>query len=295
MVLDQDEVIRRFIKLYNSCQDAQFTITRWPDKEKLKPGERACDAYAEALEVRALAIEHTKIETFRNQKQDSARFMKVIGVLEQELKESFPYDLRLTTPTFGIQTGIAWSAITDTLREWLLTHVDTLSFGESYPEISGIPFRVRIRKEGRRGTGFGVMRWEPPGLDTDDELTEIVAATLNNKNDQLQQYRANGDESVLILETDDIALMNHVLLYKAFLQASACIPTPNIDQVWMAQTIHSEEYCTFICFDGPDSIMEKVNQSQWALGKRHASYWWAEIEREKERVSHSPPPGRVSG
>ncbi len=116
MVLDQDEVIRRFIKLYNSCQDAQFTITRWPDKEKLKPGERACDAYAEALEVRALAIEHTKIETFRNQKQDSARFMKVIGVLEQELKDSFPYDLRLTTPTFGIQTGIAWSAITDTLR-----------------------------------------------------------------------------------------------------------------------------------------------------------------------------------
>jgi len=73
----------------------------------------------------------------------------------------------------------------------------------------------------------------PPGLDTNDELIEIVAAALNNKNDQLQKYRANGDETVLILETDDIALMNHVLLYKVFLQASACISTPNIDQVWV--------------------------------------------------------------
>src|SRR5215471_11976743 len=105
MVLDQDEIIRRFIKQYNSCQDAQFTITRWPDKEKLKPGERACDAYAEALAVRPLAIEHTNIETFRQQKQDSARFLKVCGVLETEMSAAFPYVVSLIIPTFGIQTG----------------------------------------------------------------------------------------------------------------------------------------------------------------------------------------------
>jgi len=35
--------------------------------------------------------------------------------------------------------------------------------------------------------------------------------------------------------------MNHVLLYKAFLQASARISTPNTDQVWIAQTIDSED------------------------------------------------------
>jgi hypothetical protein len=75
--------------------------------------------------------------------------------------------------------------------------------------------------------------------------------------------------------------MNHVLLYKAFLQASACVPTPNIDQAWMAQSIGSENACTFICFNGPDSIMKKANLAQWMLGKQYASYWLAEIEREK--------------
>lgn len=92
MALDQDEVIRRFIKQYNSCQDAQFTITHWPDKET--SGERACDAYAEALAARPLAIEHTNIETFRQQKQDSARFLKVCGVLEPELSNAFHMTFR---------------------------------------------------------------------------------------------------------------------------------------------------------------------------------------------------------
>ena len=292
MALDQNEVIRRFIKQYNSCQDAQFTDIRWPDQEERN--QKACDAYAEALAVRPLAIEHTNIETFRQQKQDSARFLKVCGVLETELSATFPYVVSLIIPTFGIQTGTDWNGIRDTLREWLLTQVSALPFGHTDHQVDGVPFCITIWKEDRRDRGFGVARWTPPGLDTNDELTEIVAAALNNKNDQLQKYHANGDETVLILESDDIALMNHVLLYKAFLQASACILTPNIDQVWVARTIDSEEYCTFICFDGPDSIMEKVNRSQWALGKRHAPYWWAEIEREKEQITHSPPPGRVS-
>lgn len=288
MALDQDEVIRRFIKQYNSCQDAQFTITRWPDREERN--QRACDAYAEALAVRPVAIEHTNIETFRQQRQDSARFLKVCGVLETELRAAFPYDVTLIIPTFGIQTGTDWSGIRDTLREWLRTEVSALPFGRTDRQVKGVPFRISIVKEDGCGKGFGVARWTPPGLDTHEELIEIVGTALDNKNDQLQKYSANGDETVLILETDDIALMSHVLLYKAFLQAGACISTPSVDQVWMVRTIDSEDYCSFICFDGPDPIMEKVNKSQWALGKRHASYWWGEIEREKEqrKVSNHP-------
>jgi len=247
------KIIQRFIKSYNTYQDAEFTITRWPDKEERH--QRACDAYAEARGVRPLAIEHTRIETFRQQKQDSARFLKVCGVLETEMKNAFPNDVHVIIPTFGIQTGTDWNAITNTLRAWLLTNVSALPFGDASHQIDGVPFSVGISKQDWHGTGFGVARWAPPNLDSKDELTEIVAGALDNKNDQLQKYRANGDQTLLILETDDIALMNHVLLYKAFLQASVCIPTPNIDQVWMARTIGSEEHCSFMCFDAPDSIM----------------------------------------
>ena len=276
--MDQDEIIRRFIAQYNSCQGAQFTITCWPDKTERN--QRACDAYAEAPGVFPLAIEHTNVETFRQQKRDSARFLKVCGVLKAEMHDAFPYNVALIIPTFGIQIGTDWSGIRGTLREWLLSQVSALPFGRTHHQVDGVPFRITIWKEDRFSRGFDIAREVPPNLETNDELTEIVAAALNNKNDQLQRYRTNGDETILILESDDMALISHVELYKAFLQASACAPTPNIDQVWIARTINPEDSCSFFCFDGPEAIMEKVNLEQWMLGKRYASYWWAEIERE---------------
>jgi len=277
--MHQDAIIRKFITLYNSCQTAQFIITHWPDKEERN--QRACDAYVEALNVRPLAIEHTNIESFRRQKQDTARFSEVCGSLEPELSAAFPYVVSLIIPTLAVPTRTNWNAIKKTLREWLLAQVGALPFGQTNHHVNGIPFPITIWKEDRQGRGFGVARTVPIGLDTNDELTKIIATSLINKNDQLHKYRSNGDETVLILETDDIALMNHVIFYKSFLKAAAYIPMPNIDQVWIAETIESENYCRFICFNGPDSIMENVNPSRWAIGKNHSSYWWAVIEREK--------------
>lgn len=164
MALDQDEVIRQFIKQYNSCQDAQFTITRWPDKEERN--QKACDAYAETGAGRTLAIEHTHIETFKLQKKDSARFEKVCGVLETELRAAFPYDVTLIIPTFGIQKRTDWNGIRDTLRAWLLTQLRALPLGRTDHQIEGAPFRISILKEDGCGRGFGVARWAPPGLDT---------------------------------------------------------------------------------------------------------------------------------
>jgi hypothetical protein len=152
------KIIRGFVKKYNTYQDAQFTITRWPDKEERN--KRACDAYAESFGLQPLAIEHTNIESFRRQKEDSARFSKVIGILETELKHVFPYDVHLIIPTFGIQTGTDWNNITNILGAWLLTNVSTLPFGYAYHHIDGVPFRVGISKQDRASI-IGSATWLP--------------------------------------------------------------------------------------------------------------------------------------
>lgn len=71
-----DEIICRFVTKYNQSQSAQYQITRWPDKENSQ--SRDCDAYAEASNVLPLAIEHTNVLTFYNQKRDSAYWEAVI-------------------------------------------------------------------------------------------------------------------------------------------------------------------------------------------------------------------------
>jgi hypothetical protein len=63
--------LAHFADVIRTCQNAQFQITRWPDKEKQKVGQRlrACDAYAVAFGVYSLAIEHTNVQTFFRQKR----------------------------------------------------------------------------------------------------------------------------------------------------------------------------------------------------------------------------------
>ena len=277
LVLEQDEIIRRFVKKYNDCQSTQFQITRWPDKEPQR--SRACDAYAEASGIRPLAIEHTNVQSFHRQKQDSARFLKVCGTLETELKNAFSFDVTLIIPTFGIETGTNWNAIKNTLCEWLIANVESLPLGCSVHQVDRVSFPITIEKY--EGSGFYVARWKPPDIDTKNELVQIVGTALDDKNDQLREYHANGAETILILESDDIALVNPTKLYKAYLQASECIPTPNIDQVWLARTFDPEDSCIFYYFYGPEAMMDKVNPRNYRFGPRYSAYW-AEIRRREQ-------------
>ena len=58
--MEQDEIIRRFVAVYNQSQSAEYQITRWPDKENRQ--SRDCDTYAEAPGMRPIAIEHYYIK-----------------------------------------------------------------------------------------------------------------------------------------------------------------------------------------------------------------------------------------
>src|ERR1051326_6314292 len=283
--MDQDEIIHRFIAKYNECQDGVYEITRWPDKENRNA--RACDAYAEADDHRPLAIEHTNIETFNRQLLDSARFMKVIGELEDELKNAFTCRTTFIVPTFAIQPGTDWRLIKTALRQWLLDNVPNLPEGRSKHNIEGVPFEVTvdIDRDKRQRSLFFVMRWEPPNLDNYDQLTESIAAALTDKNDQLRTYRTVTTyrelevKKILILESQDIALASPATLYKAFLKARDRVVSNNIDQVWVANTY--QDSCNFECFQGEEAIMERANPENFHLGPRYADEW-AEAIREDE-------------
>lgn len=202
--MEQDEIIRRFVAVYNKSQSGQYQITRWPDKENSQ--SRDCDAYAEASNVLPLAIEHTNVLTFYNQKRDSAHFLGLCGALEKELKDAFQCDFSLIIPVFAIPLGPAWREIKAALREWLLTNVNSLPPGRSDYQVRGVPFPAAYR----------------------------------------------------------------------------CVPTPNIDQVWMAfnyEERDGETYFEIRCFLGPESIMDRVNPPNALFGPRYSEYWEAVIKK----------------
>lgn len=269
--MDQDEIIRRFVAKYNDCQDGNYQITRWPDREDRN--NRACDAYAEAPQAQPLAIEHTNVETFQGQLLDSARFMRVIGELEAELKDAFDCHVTLTVPTFAVRPGTDWQLIKAQLRDWLLAAIPAQQSGRTKHQIPNIPFEIALEvdRDERMSHWFGVLRWVPPDLNDYHQLTDSVQRALTNKNDQLRVYRLAGGRTILILESQDIALVSPAMLYKAFLRARNRAATENIDEVWVANTY--QDYCGLDCYQAAESIMDVANPENLMLGPQHTDYW----------------------
>lgn len=276
--MNEDEVIRRFLVKYNECQEFQYKITRRPDREERQA--RACDAYAEASGARPLAIEHTHIDSFDKKKLDDARFLRICGELERELKHAFEADVSLVIPSFAIQPGPDWNGVRLALREWLLKKVPNLPVGRSDHDIAGVPFKVTIWKHEGGAKLFMVSRWLPRDFDNSTELSRGIADALRDKNDQLKKYHEVGATTVLILQLEDV-LSSFATVYKAFLRALTQLPAPQIDQVWMAHTSEPDEAAWIYCFLGPESIMDRANQPNFMFGPRYAEYWNKELEEEK--------------
>ncbi len=87
--LTQKELIKRFVARYNETQGGHYAITRYPDEENRQT--RDIDAFAEEQRKPALAVEHTRVQTFANEKLDSSRFMRICGHTRESIKSSNPF------------------------------------------------------------------------------------------------------------------------------------------------------------------------------------------------------------
>ena len=268
--VNQNSILQSVIDRYNAASETSFVITRYPD-EQYRNG-RACDAYAEAADANSIALEHTLVQTYAVQKRTDAEFMRVIGVLEPELKDQFAFRLTLTVPQFAIQKGQSWEKITQAIKAWLLSE-PSIPPGRSEVTVTGVPFQVRLWRDDVSAPRFLVGRWEDSSLDVEKELVTMIAAALADKNDQLTQYKQAGDSTFLVMESDDIVFTNRVDLYRAFLEAwDSCAPA-FIDQVWLAATIPQESVTEIYCLHADQNLMDRVNPENARFGPRYREEW----------------------
>jgi hypothetical protein len=148
---------------------------------------------------------------------------------------------------------------------------------KAYHQIAGLPFSITVYKDENGSKLFTVARRAPEDTDVEVELIDNIARALEDKNDQMKKYRDEEAHTLLILESSDIALVNHITLYKAFLQALKIAPIPNIDEVWLASTYAAADDCDLLCFLGPEEVMDAANPERFQLDPRHVKMWGAAI------------------
>jgi len=218
-----------FVKFLRDHGHQGLGIDRFPDDEQSK--EADIDALAGEL-----AIEHTSVDTVPQQRQRSAWFMQAAGDLEAEfnrLEDRPQFFFSITLPYEAIDTGQDWNQIKEGLRSWIEDNVHSLPDGvHTMRGVTGVPFEFRVKRSsvGPKGVYFSRV---PP---TDSSLPSRLRDLLDRKAKKLIPYKVRGKTTILLVESDDIALMNEPLLVEAIWSAYHGVLPEGVDQIWFADT-----------------------------------------------------------
>jgi hypothetical protein len=220
------EVISLFVKYLANENYPGLEVDTWPDEKTRQSAE--IDAIAGNF-----AIEHTSVDTIPNQRRDSAWFEQVVKPLEDEFRCTLPFGLNLTLPYEGIQTGQDWSGITNALRNWVLNDSPGLSMGHhTIRDVPGIPFEFYAKKRDSSLTGLLFARVAP----NDQTLPNRLREQLDPKIKKLSPYKNQNKTTILLVESDDIALMNDGIMWDGLRSAYLKGLPQGLDQIWFADT-----------------------------------------------------------
>ena len=227
--LTDKKVIVLFVKYLADQGHHGIEVDAWPDEER--PSE--IDAIAGPF-----GIEHTSVDTIPNQRRDGAWFVRVVKPLEDEFRCRLPFRLVLTFPYEGIQTGQDWSRITTALRNWILDIAPKLPIGtHTIKGVPGIPFEFYATKRSSSRAGLLFSRFAPNDQTFPDRLREH----LDRKVRKLSPYKRKSKTTILLVESDDIALMNDGIMWDGLRSAYPDGLPQGLDQIWFADTSIPEE------------------------------------------------------
>jgi hypothetical protein len=210
------------------------SITETPDCTS--QGRGGCDALIDRGGV-AYAVEHTSLDSFNEQRHDDAAFGHVIRPLEEAIRARRPgWDTMVSVPVRALPTERAWRETLPALREALLSEIESLVEGERRTVPIGNSFFAAVLtcRQTPGATSCFVMRVVPDDLA--QQMTDGMAARLRAKRQQLQPYFEQGMPTILLIESDEVALTNRHSLAVAFAVAARREATDSISEVYLAQS-----------------------------------------------------------
>jgi len=251
-------VIREVLEFISKTINVGCKIYEFHDE--IERNSPACDVLA-IVGRRNVVVEHTSIDSIPDQRTDDDRFRRALGPLEKELEGGLPAPgyYRLCVDMNVIPTGLNWNVVRQRIREWCLKVASTLEIGGPFttprhfirgtPE--GVPFEVTLYRWPGRDGGFKVARFSPDDLER--QRLQVICQALATRGAKVAKYGNSGFRTILILESDDIALANNVDIGQALVKAISspkAIPLP--DEVYLVQT-ETEPY-DFCCLKFEDTV-----------------------------------------
>ena len=211
------------------------------------------------LGAREYAIEHTRIEAFPGQVRTDAEYVQLIVTVIDEVSGTLPgpahYELLLPMNThLGVKTAeldrrrrglIAW--VRAKAQYMYEKNLDRLSRDHKTPRFldcvetkpPSFPYAVRLCvRPSRPRSEPGILRsarYAPNDEELEASRADRLRQALRRKCPKLMRCKEDGARTVLVLESDDLALTNHVLVGEPLVRLLAeCAGLP--DEIYLVET-----------------------------------------------------------
>ena len=235
MAKNEGEACDAVVKLLEERLGEARTDVRRPEKDKVgSPVDLRL-----RLGGQEYALEHTEIEAFPGRIQTDKSFTQLLTPIRKALSGTLPgpaeYVMYLPRDTsLGVRKSALGGVIED-LKRWIRASADTLyeRHAHELPEqrrsgpmlgpIKGSPpsfckdiqlWIAGSRSEAEAGT-LRVGRWDREEEDPEIERRSRLRQALAKKCPKLLQCKREGARTVLVLETDDFVLTDHVSVGQA--------------------------------------------------------------------------------
>ena len=217
----QREVCEAVIRLMEARKGESLTVVGAPDESDRS--RKAVDLHIRSTR-QEYHVEHTLVESFPGQIADGCRIMDLLAPLEKSLEGMLPKGHFTLTVASGATAGATdIGRIQTALERWVLEKAPLLSVQalkrNTYERYRGVPedvpFEVVLSCDPRLDDRFYIYRFAPAEIE--GLRRERIRVALDSKCPKLQDAKVRLSScSVLILESNDIALANHSLIAQAF-------------------------------------------------------------------------------
>ena len=246
MIVEKRDIklVKFFLNYYNERLGHQYSITSQPDK--VERNKEAVEAIATDENGHTLAIEHTLMQPFVDDKADTQPFLKTLGPLEKDGELVVPdYSFTISIPVGAISKGIKWPELKLEIKRWFQLEKTSFPLGRSTHNFVHLKFALPVTIEkhylpGDKGSIF-IARSDMP-----DNLTDVLKKALSDK--VLKLVAASAQNRILLLEKDSPPHGYTEIAKNIEGLSVSFIDLKMVDQIWVVNTVvwESENNIWFI-------------------------------------------------
>src|ERR1700682_1262776 len=232
--MKRDQIlVEKLLSAYNRHHGTLYSVVRWPEESNRKT--EAVEAVAANALGQTIAFEHTLIEPFVGEREDTDRFMRVFSRLEGNADLMKPGDdVGVVVGIRSILTGVKWEKVAELVHRHLASRIPRITEGNISEEIPGVGFPLEVK--------LMISAHDSPGQDhvwiqrslPGDSLVTVVRRALARKLPKLVAEPA--DKRILLLEKA-VSVGGHYEIRAAMDELLGEFPQLRIiDEVWLAIT-----------------------------------------------------------